>query len=359
MPAGTVTLPTLLKRAGYTCGMFGKWGLGAPGSVSDPMEFFDEFYGYNCQREAHNYYPDHLWHNRRKVELDGKTYSHDLIMDAAKNFIKAHQHQPFFCYIPVTIPHASMHAPKALHEKYRLRFPQFENKIGRYAGPEVQNPVAAFAAMVEHLDNGVGEILTLLKELGIDNNTMVLFTSDNGPHTEGGHDPEFFDSNGPLRGYKRDLYEGGIRMPMLVRWPDKIKAGSVSDHISAFWDVMPTLTELAGIEAPTDIDGISCVPTLLHKGKQRSHPYLYWEFHELGGRQAVRVGKWKAIRLNVRKNPDAPIELYDLSNDPGEEKDIAEKHPELVHKMEVIMKEARTTNKVFKLLPSQQYSDHD
>ncbi|MCK4957883.1 MAG: arylsulfatase, partial [Planctomycetes bacterium] len=241
MKTGTVTIPGLLKQANYTTGMFGKWGLGSPGSTSDPANLFDEFYGYNCQRQAHTYYPGHLWHNRRKVKLDGKTYSHDLIMDAAKKFIKANKNGPFFCYMPVTIPHAAMHAPNDRHDKYRKLFPEFEDKIGRYAGTNVQNPVAAFAAMVEHMDNGVGEILKTLKQLDIDKNTIVIFTSDNGPHNAGGHNPEFFNSNGSLRGHKRDLYEGGIRVPMVARWPGKIKANSQTDHISAFWDVMPTL----------------------------------------------------------------------------------------------------------------------
>lgn len=353
MPAGTVAIPTLLRQAGYVSGMFGKWGLGAPGSTSDPMEYFDEFYGYNCQREAHNYYPEYLWHNREKIDLGGKVYSHDLIMDAARKFIKTNKDRPFFCYMPVTIPHASMHAPRDLHDKYRKKYPQFENTIGRYAGSNVQNPVAAFAAMMEHLDNGVGEILAMLKELGIDSNTIVIFTSDNGPHREGGHDPIFFNSDGPLRGYKRDLYEGGIRVPMLVRWPGHIKAGSETDLISAFWDVLPTCTELAGVKTPAGTDGISFVPTLLKGGKQQTHPYLYWEFHEQGGKQAVRLDKWKGVRLNVCNNPDGPIELYDLSNDPGEEKNIADEHSEIVQKMKTIMKNARTPNAVFKLLPSE------
>lgn len=353
MPAGTVTIPMLLKKGGYTSGMFGKWGLGAPGSTSDPMEVFDEFYGYNCQRQAHTYYPRHLWHNRQRVELDGKTHSYDLIMDAAKNFIKTNKEEPFFCYMSITIPHAAMHAPKDLHDKYRKQFPEFEDTVGKYSGLEVQNPIAAFPAMVGHMDNGVGEILALLKELGIDDNTIVMFTSDNGPHKEGGHDPLFFDSNGPLRGHKRDLYEGGIRVPMLVRWPDKVKAGSVTDHISAFWDVMPTCMELAGAETPMDIDGISFVPTLLRTGSQQAHDYLYWEFHEQGGKQAVRKGNWKAVRLDVKKKPNGPIELYDLNNDIGEKNNIAVEHPEIVKEMSKIMKESRTPNEVFKLLPSE------
>jgi arylsulfatase A len=341
MPADTVTIPRLLSSAGYKTGMFGKWGLGAPGSESDPADHFDEFYGYNCQRQSHTFYPDHLWHNRHKIELDGKTYSHDLIMEAAKNFIRSGSDTPFFCYIPVTIPHAAMHAPKKLHDKYRKQFPQFEGIIGKYRGPEVHNPVAAFAAMVEHLDTGVGEILGLLRELGIDENTLVIFTSDNGPHKEGGHDPLFFDSNGPLRGYKRDLYEGGIRVPMIARMPGTIKPGSKTDHISAFWDVMPTLCQIAGIDTPKGVDGISFLPALLGR-EQPQHKYLYWEFHEQGGKQAVRMGRWKAVRLDVKKNPDSPIELYDLETDLGENNNIAAEKPDIVTKMAEIMKTART-----------------
>jgi arylsulfatase A len=347
MRSGTVTIPNLLKQAGYTCGMFGKWGLGAPGSASDPTVFFDEFYGYNCQRQSHSFYPDHLWHNNEKVELDGKTYSHDLIMDAAIDFIRVNQGGPFFCYLAVTIPHAAMQAPKALHDKYRKLYPQFEDQVGKYGGAEVQNPVAAFPAMVEHLDKGVGEILDLLKELGIDNNTVVMFTSDNGPHQECGHDPEFWDSNGPLRGIKRDLYEGGIRAPFLARWPENIKLGTVSNHPSAFWDMLPTFCEMAGIDAPKSTDGISILPALLGQ-EQEQHDYLYWEFYEQGGRQAIRKGDWKAIRLNVGKNPDGPLELYDLGKDVGETVDVSGKHPEVVKELEALMKRAHVESEDYR-----------
>jgi arylsulfatase A-like enzyme len=348
MASGTVAIPTLLRQAGYASGMFGKWGLGAPGSDSDPMVFFDEFYGYNCQREAHTYYPTHLWHNRDKVLLDSKTYAHDLIMKAAMDFIRTHKDTPFFCYMPVTIPHASMHAPKALHDKYRRLFPQFDNVVGKYAGPNVQNPVAAFPAMVEHLDHGVGEVLDLLKELGIDNNTLVIFTSDNGPHSEGGHRPEFWNSNGPLRGQKRDLYEGGIRVPFLTRWPGRIKPHTTSDHISAFWDMLPTFCDMAGVNAPDSIDGISLLPTLLGK-PQRPHDYLYWEFTERGGKQAIRMGDMKAVRNNVSANRDAEIELYDLAEDLGETTNIAAQHPDIVKQMKRLFTEARTESATFPL----------
>ena len=348
MKDGTVVIPSLLKKSGYVSGAFGKWGLGAPGSASDPALFFDEFYGYNCQREAHNFYPDHLWHNRKRVELDGKTYSHDLIMKAALDFIRTNKDRPFFCFMPVTIPHAAMHAPKELHDKYRKLYPQFDEKIGRYAGPKVQNPIAAYPAMVEHLDNGVGQVMALLKELGIDDNTLVIFTSDNGPHREGGNDPEFWNSNGPLRGIKRDLYEGGIRAPFIARWPQKIAAGTTSDHISAFWDMLPTFCEMAGVDIPKNIDGISMLPEMLGK-TQREHDYLYWEFVEGGCKQAIRKGRFKAVKLKVFKNPDAPIELYDLENDIGEKNNVAASYPEKVMEMKSLFKEARVDSQTFRL----------
>lgn len=200
MPAHIVTIPRLLSKAGYVTGAFGKWGLGAPASPSDPAEHFDQFFGYNCQREAHSYYPDHLWRNREKVSLDGKTYSATVIMDEALKFVRANSDKPFFAFLPLTIPHAAMHAPEEYVSPWRAKFPQFEDKIGKYSGPQVRNPVAAFAGMMTLMDEGVGQLISLLKELNIDEDTVVFLSSDNGPHREGGHDPEFFDSNGPQIG---------------------------------------------------------------------------------------------------------------------------------------------------------------
>ena len=350
IPKDAVTIPRILKKAGYATGMFGKWGLGAPGTHADPAAHFDTVYGYNCQRQAHTYYPPHLWSNREKVKLDGKTYSHDLIQEAALKFIRDHRKGPFFCYVPITIPHAAMHAPEEVVAPFRQKFPQFEKKIGRYAGTQFRNPIAAFAGMMTRMDEGVGQVLDLLKELKIDENTIVLFTSDNGPHLEGGHDPKFFDSNGPLRGFKRDLYEGGIRVPLLARWPGKIKAGTTSDLICAHWDMMPTFCDLSGAPTPEGIDGISILPTLLGRpDDQKARDHLYWEFAARGGNQAVRMGKWKGIRKNLRKNREAPVELYDLSQDLGEKKNVADAHPDIVKKILWIMREEHVDSGMFPL----------
>jgi arylsulfatase A len=348
MPADIVTLPRLLQKAGYQTGMFGKWGLGSPGSPSDPTEHFNKFFGYNCQREAHTYYPDYLWHDRDKVQYGGKVYSGFPIQEATLNFIKANKDKPFFCYVPMTIPHAAMHVPEKYAAPFRKKFPQFENKIGKYKGPNVRNPAACFAGMMTLMDEQVGEILALLKELKIDGNTLVMLTSDNGPHKEGGHMPDFFDSNGPLRGYKRDLTEGGIRAPLVARWPGKVAAGTTTTHVSAHWDLLPTVCELAKASTPDDVDGISYVSTLLGKtSEQKPHQYLYWEFTERGGKQAVRMGKWKGVRVELFKNTNAPLQLYDLSQDIGEENDLAKMHPEKVEQLEDLLTEAHVESETF------------
>jgi len=351
MPSDIVTIPRLLRKAGYVTGAFGKWGLGAPGSASDPAKHFDEFFGYNCQRQAHNYYPTHLWHTREKVELDGKTYSHDLIMAESLKFIRnsVENDKPFFCFLPITIPHAAMHVPEESAAPFRKKFPQFEDTIGKYKGPLVKNPAAGFAGMMTRLDSQIGELMVLLKKLGIDGSTLVMLTSDNGPHKEGGHMPQFFDSNGPLRGIKRDLYEGGIRVPLIARWPGTIAAGTESSLISAHWDVLPTLCELAGAKTPEGLDGISMVPTMTGKGPQQPHKFLYWEFPSVGGKQAVRMGKWKGVRLNPFKNPKAKLELYDLSQDLGEENNVAAEHPDVVRKLEKTLAVSHVRSETFPL----------
>ncbi len=342
MDAEETTVAERLQQAGYATGAFGKWGLGYPGSHGDPLnKGFDVFFGYNCQRNAHTYYPTWLYDNAERIELDGQTYSHDLIMERALRFIRENRDRPFFCYLPVTIPHAAMQVPDEYAAPFREKWPQFNDRIGRYAGTRVTNPIAAFAGMMVKMDEGVGELLALLEELGIDEHTVVMFTSDNGPHREGGHQPDFFNSNGPFSGYKRDLTDGGIRMPFLVRWPGRIEAGAVSDHISAHWDFLPTACDLAGAATPDDLDGISMLPTLLGRlDQQKHHDYLYWEFYERGGKRAVRLGKWKAIQRNLHKDADSPILLYDVEADPAEQHDLAADHPEVIAQVRAAFAEA-------------------
>ena len=353
----------MLKESGYVTGGFGKWGLGYPGSDGDAnMQGFDEFYGYNCQSLAHNYYPDHLWDNQEKIMLgDNKAdkfgeYAPELIHKRALHFIGKNSDKPFFLYYATTIPHAELLIVEKKMKEFRGKLlPEKSYKgvepgdkgfrIGKYGSqPEAH---AAFAAMVTLLDSQVGEILDKLKELGLDKNTIVIFSSDNGPHLEGGADPDYFDSNGPLKGYKRDVYEGGIRVPMMVRWPEKIVAGSKTDLISAFWDVMPTLVELVGAKTPENIDGISFLPTLFGKEGQKKHEYLYWEFHEQGGRQAIRKDNWKLVRNKVMDAKMITTELYDLNTDLGEEKNVADQHPKVVKELLDLMKNSRVENPVF------------
>ena len=363
IPDNTNTLAELLKEAGYVTGAFGKWGLGFPGSEGDPVnQGFDIFYGYNCQRLGHKYYPDHLWSNRDSIVIPenknfaNKVYAPTLIHEKTLQFIEQNKDKPFFAYVASIIPHAELAAPEEIMKKYRNKFlPEkaydgnFTNDEYRNGGYEPQKEShAAFAAMVDLLDKQVGEIMNKVNELGIADNTIIVFTSDNGPHTEGGADPDYFNSNGPLKGFKRDLYEGGIRVPMIVKWPGKIKEGSKSELISAAWDIFPTVSEMLGLKTPKGLDGISILPELLgNKENQKQHEYLYWEFHEKGGRQAVRMGDWKAVKYNVFKKPNAPIELYNLSNDIGEKKNVAAQNPQIVKKMEGLLKSARTQSSVF------------
>ena len=362
LAADSYTIAEMLKTKGYVTGVFGKWGLGFIETEGDPnKQGVDEFYGYNCQGLAHNYYPDHLWHNHEKILLhendSGKTgsYSADLIHKAAINFIETNRGKPFFIFYPSTIPHAELFAKKEYMEMFRGKFNPEKSYRGTDNGPNFRlgpygsqpEAHAAFAAMIKQLDDYVGELMAKLTEFELEENTIVIFASDNGPHLEGGADPDYFNSNGDLRGYKRDLYEGGIRTPLLIKWPGKIKEGSVSDHVSAFWDFMPTFAEIAGAILPENIDGISFLPVLLGKKNQKEHEYLYWEFHEQGGKMGLRMDNWKAVKRNIDKAPQGATELFDLSTDVGETNNLASSNPEIVTRMEELMKEAHTPSKDF------------
>ncbi len=363
MPAESVTIAEVLKAEGYVTGAFGKWGLGFPKSEGDPTnQGFDVFFGYNCQRIAHNYYPYHLWSNLDKVELEGNegkdegVYAPDLIQEKTLEFIEQNKNQPFFCFVPHVIPHAELFAPDRYMARFRGKLLPEKSYEGTDDGQNFRNGPygsqpeshAAFAAMVTMLDDHVGQILDKLSALKIDKNTLLIFTSDNGAHREGGADPEYFDSNGPFRGLKRDLYEGGIRVPMLARWPGRIAPNSESDHISAFWDVFPTFCEIAGISIPGGLDGISFAPTLLRSGSQRLHDHLFWGFYERGGRLAVRKGKWKLVKYDIDMSPQGPWELYDLSNDIGETKNLASRRPEIVESLTRIARESNAPSPVEK-----------
>jgi arylsulfatase A-like enzyme len=345
-----VTVAEILKQAGYTTALVGKWGLGEAGTSGVPnKKGFDYFFGYLNQVHAHNYYPDFLWRNEAKVSLPNivpaaagrkfgtgvatkrVVYSHDLFTEEALDFVTRHAQSPFFLYLAFTIPHANDEA-----KDNGMEVPD----LGQYAHKAWPAPEKGIAAMISRMDADVGRLMAKLRELGIDEKTMVFFASDNGPHKEGGVDPGFFHSSGPLQGVKRSLHDGGIREPMLVRWPGKIAPGRVSHLPWAFWDVLPTMAELAGVEGkvPAGIDGISVVPTLLDQGVQKRHEFLYWEFHEGPSQQAVRMGDWKAIR----KRPGAQLELYDLRQDLAEQTDVAAQHPEIVSRIEAYFKTART-----------------
>ncbi len=323
MPADTVTVAHVMKRAGYATGIVGKWGLGKPDSESVPNKMgFDYFYGYNCQRKAHEYYPEYLWRNNDKVMLHGKQYSHDLLAEEALGFVRANKDRPFFLYLAFTIPHQKLQVPD----------------LGPYAHEPWPDNLKTLAAMITRMDRDVGRLMALLKELGLDEKTLVIFTSDNGA----AYRDKLFQHSGPLRGYKRDMYEGGIRTPAIARWPGRIKPGTVSEQVWAFWDVLPTLAELVGQPAPPNLDGVSVLPALLD-GKPVAHPPLYWEFHERGFDQAARIGNWKAVRHGLKK----PIELYDLKADPGEQHDVAAKHPDVVKRFEEYLKTARVDSAIW------------
>lgn len=355
IPADTVTVAKLLRAKGYATGAAGKWGLGPMDSTGSPLkQGFETFFGYNCQAHAHNFYPSWLWKNDKKIELEGnsdgdtgKTYSHDLMEGEALAFIKANKDKPFFLYLPFTIPHLALQVPEDSLNDYKGKWEETPYRGKAYRPHD--HPRAAYAAMISRMDRSVGRILEALKQYRLDDNTIVFFSSDNGAiDAYAGTDAKFFGSLGPFRGMKGSLYEGGIRTPFIVSWPGKIKPGTTTQLPGYFADVLPTLCEIAGIEPPKDIDGVSLTPTLFAKGDQKKHAFLYWEFPGYGGQQAVRAGDWKAVRQALAKGKIL-TELYDLKGDIEEKNDLAAKHPDIVAKLEKIMKEQHTPSADFPL----------
>ena len=353
LESGELTIAQVLQKAGYATACVGKWGVGNPPPLDDPNQRgFDHFYGYVSMWHAHNFYPEFLIRNGRKSPLrnvvpdkwkdgDGRgvattrlDYAPHLIANDAINFVKSHRDRPFFLYWAMNVPHANNEA-----RDQGMEVPdQFEFVTRDWPEPE-----KGFAAMIRNIDQDVGRMLDTLKSTGLDENTLVVFTSDNGPHQEGGHKADFFDSNGSLRGTKRDLYEGGIRVPAIARWPNHVPAGTVSDEISGFQDWFPTFAELSGNDHQAGLDGVSLVPALTGKEtNQKHHPFLYWEFQEQGGKQAVLKGNWKAVRLNWAKQPDGPIELYDLQTDPLETRNVVSDHPEIANELTQAMAVSHT-----------------
>lgn len=376
LPAGTVTFPKLLQKAGYATAMVGKWGLGYPGSEATPNKMgFDFFYGYNCQRQAHTYYPPFLYRNEQREYLQNKLlpphtpldkgadpildssyekyllpqYSPDLMLEEIHSFVHENKKQPFLLMWTTLVPHVPLQAPKKWVDYYVNKFGDEKPYVGNSGYFPSRYPRATYAAMISYFDEQIGLLVSQLKELGIYENTLIIFTSDNGPSFSGGADQLWFDSAKPFKSEfgwgKTSLREGGIRVPMIATWPDKIKAGTTTGHISAFWDVMPTLAEISGIKY-NDTDGISFLPALLGK-KQKKHNYLYWEFPENEGVKAIRMGKWKGYIGNIKKANNT-MELYDLEKDPREQHNLAEKYPRIVRKLYKKMEEAHTKPEIKK-----------
>lgn len=361
LPEGTYTLPLMLKSAGYTTAAIGKWGLGMNNNSGDPnRQGFDYFYGILDQKQAHNYYPTHLWENGKWDSLlnppitvhrplnpatatdndfnyfKGNEYAPEKMLEKALAFIDSNQNRPFFLYFPSPLPHVSLQVPDEYINLYKGKFKE-QPYYGTEGYASVQHPYSAHAAMISYLDEQVGKIINKIKLLGLDSNTIIFFSSDNGGSTEGGVSNSFFKINGDLRGQKRDLYEGGIKTPLIVRWPGHIAAGSKSHLLSAQYDLMPTLAELTGTDAK-NTDGISFLPTLTADTQhQKKHSFLYFEFGEKGGSVAVRTDDWKGIKNGLKKNKNAHWELYNLSNDPAEEKNVASLHPDIISYMNEIV----------------------
>lgn len=359
---GTFTLGVMLKAQGYATAAIGKWGLGGPGSTGEPLaQGFDRFNGYLCQRAAHNYYPTYLWRDRAKDVLAnpafaahqrlpagkdpndpasyagyrGTQWAPDLMAEEALRFIRAHRDRPFFLYLAFPVPHVALQVPEDSLREYEGAFPETPY-TGTAGYLPHRTPRACYAAMVTRMDRHVGRVMALLEELGIERRTAVFASSDNGPTFNGGTDSAFFGSAGPFRGLKASLYEGGIRVPMIVRWPGRVAPGAVTNHVAAFWDVMPTLAGMAGAPAPPGIDGVSFLPQLLGGESSAAPRALYWEYHATPS-QAVRLGRWKGVRFNKKRSTDAPIELYDIEADIGEKTDLASRRPDVVTEIEKAM----------------------
>lgn len=366
LPAATRSVFRLFKDAGYVTGAFGKWGLGAPGAEGDPNnQGVDSFFGYNCQLLAHNYYADHLWENDKRIELQDNynggfgTYTQDLIQTKGLEFLDRNKEKPFFLFLPYVLPHAELIVPEdSIIQKFRGKYSEKPYR-GVDSGPAFRKggycsqkePRATFAAMVYRFDVYVGQVVAKLKEMGVYENTIIVVASDNGPHKEGGADPDFFNSNGIYRGYKRDVYEGGIRVPFIATWPGMIQPGE-TDFMCSFWDMLPTFAQITGKKVK-ETDGISLVPLLTGKGKQKEHDYLYFEFQELGGRQAVRKGDWKLVRLRASKGEQSWLQLYNLASDPSESYDLAEEKPEKVKELFALMEEAHVSDSNWPLLENE------
>ena len=362
LPEGTFTVAHLLKRAGYTTALFGKWGLGMVGTTGTPLkQGFDYYYGYLDQKQAHNFYPTHLWENDRWDSLDnpfiyvhrsldpatatdadfesfkGKEHSQGLVTDKALRFMEQHKAKPFFMYVPYTLPHLSLQVPDAYVGRYKGKFDE-KPYYGQNGYAAHKYPRSAYAAMITYLDEQVGRILQQLKRMGLDNNTLVFFSSDNGATFSKAVDITFFNSNAGLRGAKMDLYEGGIRVPFIARWPGKIAPGRISDHVSVQYDFMATMAELAG-QPLTQTDGVSFLAELVgNKKAQPPHAYLYFEYPENGGQVAIRLGDWKGVRTGVKTNKNARWQLYNLRTDRAETTDVALQHPEIIRQLEAILK---------------------
>lgn len=359
---GAYTIGNMLQQIGYRTACVGKWGLGMANTTGSPnRQGFDFFYGYLCQKQAHNFYPTHLWKNGQRDTLQntyiavhkkmppgddnydyyrGQEYAPDKLTQQASEFIKENRKQPFFLYLSYTLPHLSLQAPVSAVNAYVGKFKEQPYR-GEHGYASTPYPTSTYAAMITYLDQQVRAIRKLLKDTGLDDNTLIMFSSDNGATFVKCVDVDFFKSTANLKGLKMEVYEGGIRVPMIAYWKGRIKAGQVSNHISAQYDVMATLAELTGAKAAPDTDGLSFAPTLLGKN-QRPHEHLFFEYPENGGQLAIRIGNWKGVKRNVKKNPRTPWELYDLSQDPKETRDVASQNPLITSRLDAILKQEHT-----------------